>query len=266
MLMHDLLLQLLLFGQLVHTELPRTPPHPLLLLERDLENLSCLFFRRNCTNHLADLSSADRLFWKIMAPGTPEPPKLNTVRLEIYLEAQCPDTSRFIHAQLMKAWSLLSPTGRIELTLVPFGKARCLAKGDDFECSCQHGSNECILNQLMNCVVDRLGFPDKIVPIINCIQGKGNLDDAMRSCITNNALLNEQQMRDCATGPRGRRLLALAGSRTASLQPRLDFVPWIVINGERNGDALYDLTENLCKSLEPAPEQCAEYVKNEKKR
>ncbi|EYC38699.1 hypothetical protein Y032_0701g1651 [Ancylostoma ceylanicum] len=69
MLMHDLLLQLLLFGQLVHTELPRTPPHPLLLLERDLENLSCLFFRRNCTNHLADLSSADRLFWKVRTHG-----------------------------------------------------------------------------------------------------------------------------------------------------------------------------------------------------
>ncbi|KAK6020018.1 gamma interferon inducible lysosomal thiol reductase [Ostertagia ostertagi] len=70
-----------------------------------------------------------------------------------------------MHKQLMKAWSLLSQTGRVELVLVPFGKARCTAKGDnDFECSCQHQANECILNQLMNCVIDSVGFPDKIVP------------------------------------------------------------------------------------------------------
>lgn len=69
------------------------------------------------------------------------------------------------------------------------------------------------------------------------------------------------RMRECALGPRGRRLLALAGSRTAGLKPALNFVPWIVIDGERNSDALYDLTENLCKALEPGPEECAVYEK-----
>ncbi|WKX97797.1 hypothetical protein Q1695_013461 [Nippostrongylus brasiliensis] len=248
--------------QLVLTELPSRqtrPPHPLILLERDLENLNCLFFRRNCSNHLADLSEANRLFWKIMA-SEPSKPKLNTVRLEIYMESLCPDTSRFLHKQLMKAWSLLSSTNRIELVLVPFGKARCVAKGDDFECSCQHGAAECTLNQLMNCVIDRLGYPDQIVPIVDCIQGKGTLDNAMNSCITNSALLDAQEMRTCATGPRGRRLLAIAGSKTAALSPRLDFVPWIMIDGERNSDALYDLHENLCKKLEPAPEACSDVL------
>lgn len=200
---------------------------------------------------------------EIMAPESPAAPKLNSVRLEIYMESQCPDTSRFVHKQLMKAWSLLSHTGRVELVLIPFGKARCVAKGDnDFECSCQHQANECILNQLMNCVIDRLGFPDKIVPIVDCIQGKRDLNDAMTSCVSGNSLLNEQEMRTCATGPRGRRLLAVAGARTAALRPRLDFVPWIMIDGERNSDALYDLTENLCKRLEPAPEACSETLQS----
>ncbi|WKX97795.1 hypothetical protein Q1695_013461 [Nippostrongylus brasiliensis] len=196
---------------------------------------------------------------EIMA-SEPSKPKLNTVRLEIYMESLCPDTSRFLHKQLMKAWSLLSSTNRIELVLVPFGKARCVAKGDDFECSCQHGAAECTLNQLMNCVIDRLGYPDQIVPIVDCIQGKGTLDNAMNSCITNSALLDAQEMRTCATGPRGRRLLAIAGSKTAALSPRLDFVPWIMIDGERNSDALYDLHENLCKKLEPAPEACSDVL------
>uniref|UniRef100_A0A6F7NYM5 Gamma interferon inducible lysosomal thiol reductase n=1 Tax=Haemonchus contortus TaxID=6289 RepID=A0A6F7NYM5_HAECO len=203
---------------------------------------------------------------EIMLPEAPAAPKLNTVKLEIYMESQCPDTSRFLHKQLMKAWSLLSQTGRVELVLVPFGKARCVAKGDnDFECSCQHQANECILNQLMNCVIDRVGFPDKIVPIIDCIQGKFNLENAMQSCISNNPLLDEAEMQACATGPRGRRLLAIAGARTAALHPRLDFVPWIMIDGERNTDALYDLTENLCKKLEPAPEACSDYMQSLKR-
>ncbi|KAK6046356.1 gamma interferon inducible lysosomal thiol reductase [Cooperia oncophora] len=189
------LLALALTVHLVHavrTELPNRS-HPLVLLERDLENLQCLFFRRNCSNHLADLSQANRFFWKIMLPETATAPKLNTVKLEVYMESQCPDTSRFLHKQLMKAWSLLSQTGRVELVLIPFGKARCTAKDNDFECFCQHQANECILNQLMNCVIDRVGFPDKIVPIIDCIQGKPNLESAMQSCIANNALLNPQE-------------------------------------------------------------------------
>lgn len=41
---------------------------PVKLLKKDIESLNCLFFRRNCTNHLADLSSANRLFWKVSLP------------------------------------------------------------------------------------------------------------------------------------------------------------------------------------------------------
>ncbi|CAJ0604660.1 unnamed protein product [Cylicocyclus nassatus] len=166
---------------------------------------------------------------ELMTPKASEP-KLNSVKLDIYLASQCPDTTRFIRTQLMKAWSLLSHTHRVELTLVPFGKARCVSRGEDFECSCQHGANECILNQLMNCVIDRIGFPEKTVPIVNCIQGRWSFDDAMSSCIDSNPLLNHHQMRDCATGARGRRLLALAGAQTAALRPSLDFVPWVMIN------------------------------------
>ncbi|CAI4232180.1 unnamed protein product [Auanema sp. JU1783] len=200
-----------------------------------------------------------------MNPVKTESSKMNTVNLEIYMESQCPDTSRFIHKQLNKAWASLGDTGRIDMTIIPFGKARCIEKGDDFECSCQHGANECILNQLMNCVIDRIGFPDKYVPIVECIQGKQNLDVAMSQCINNNPILNAKQMLECANGSRGRRLLALAGSKTVGLKPAMTFVPWIVIDGERNSDALYDLTENLCKKLEPAPEACSIYENKTKK-
>ncbi|KAK6025869.1 gamma interferon inducible lysosomal thiol reductase [Ostertagia ostertagi] len=217
-------LMLIVYLVQIRAELPptrsTTRPHPLILLERDLENLQCLFFRRNCSNHLADFIASKSILLESrlwMPRNGTATPKLNTVKLEIYMESQCPDTSRFMHKQLMKAWSLLSQTGRVELVLVPFGKARCTAKGDnDFECSCQHQANECILNQLMNCVIDSVGFPDKIVPVIDCIQGKPNIESAMESCIAHNSMMDLNEMYSCATGPRGRRLLAIAGSRNGS--------------------------------------------------
>ncbi|EGT52180.1 hypothetical protein CAEBREN_01590 [Caenorhabditis brenneri] len=195
---------------------------------------------------------------KVVAP-TIEKPVENMIKLDIYMEAQCPDTSRFFRQQLKKAWDLLGRLNRIELNIIPFGKARCTEKGNDFECQCQHGPTECEINQLMNCVIDRFGFPHRYMPAVLCMQGKYSLDEAMK-CVTENFPAEYNRMRECASGPRGRRLLALSGQKTASLSPAVDFIPWIVINGARNSDALYDLTQNACEAMQPIPPTCREYL------
>ncbi|VDL71002.1 unnamed protein product [Nippostrongylus brasiliensis] len=166
----------------------------------------------------------------------------------------------FLHNQLTKTWALLSSTSRIELTVIPFGKARCVAKGDDFECTCQHGAIECSLNQLMNCVIDRLPNPDKYLPVIDCIQGRGDLNEAMTSCMNSSALPDSKEIYACATGPSGRRLLAEAGEKTKMLKPPLDSVPWVVIDGDPSSDAAGDLTNVLCRKLTPSPEACTEVL------
>lgn len=195
-----------------------------------------------------------------IAPTIKEP-VVNMVKLDIYMEAQCPDTSRFFRQQLKKAWDLLGNLNRIELNIIPFGKARCTEKGNDFECQCQHGPTECEINQLMNCVIDRFGFPHRYLPGVLCMQGKYSLDEAMK-CVTENFPSEYNRMRECASGPRGRRLLALSGQKTASLSPAVDFIPWIVINGARNSDALYDLTQNSCEAMQPMPKTCQEYLRS----
>lgn len=63
-------------------------------------------------------------------------------------------------------------------------------------------------------------------------------------------------MQKCTMSPHGRQLLAHSGARTAKLQPRLDFVPWVMLDGERVVDALYGLKENLCKRMDPEPVAC----------
>lgn len=58
----------------------------------------------------------------------------NVIHVSIFMEAQCPDTSRFIKRQLVPTWQRLRSTNRVEFTLVPFGKARCEPVGEsDFK-------------------------------------------------------------------------------------------------------------------------------------
>jgi hypothetical protein len=54
----------------------------------------------------------------------------------------------------------------------------------------------------------------------------------------------------------------LAGNLTAALGDSFNFVPWVLLDGQRDIDAFYALEENLCKKLvEPRPHQCAKFSK-----
>lgn len=129
----------------------------------------------------------------------------NTVEVGVYMEAQCPDTTRFVTKQLLPTWNQLRTSGRVKLNIVPFGKARCQQVNDDFKysfsellelccrCDCQHGERECELNQMMNCVIDQLTYPDLYVPIIGCIQGKSDLNNAYQTCIEKNQQIHPQR-------------------------------------------------------------------------
>ncbi|KAM3719871.1 GILT-like protein [Dirofilaria immitis] len=181
----------------------------------------------------------------------------NIVDLAVYIEAQCPDTTRFVHRQLLPTWQTISVTNRISLKIVPFGKAVCNPVGNDYRCECQHGPPECELNQLMNCVIDIVGDPYKYVPVISCIQGKRDLRSAGSKCLSKLHVSTKSILR-CAEGEEGRRLLAKAGTETHHLKPPLNFVPWIMINEKRSSDAFYDLKKNVCDALDPVPDQCKE--------
>lgn len=62
----------------------------------------------------------------------------------------------------------------------------------------------------------------------------------------------------CAKGKRGRFLLAAAGRQTAQLGEQFNFVPWVVIDGQRDIDSFYALEENVCRRLgQPSPAECS---------
>ncbi|CAD5212811.1 unnamed protein product [Bursaphelenchus okinawaensis] len=182
-------------------------------------------------------------------------PTGNTVTLEVYMEAQCPDTSAFIHRQLVPTWAKLGHLQRINVTIVPFGKASCTPNGEDFSCDCQHGPTECDLNAMMNCAMERLVQPREYVPLIGCIQGSDDVKSAAAKCFSPGA--DKEWISQCARSKRGRYLLAMAGQRTNLLGPVFNFVPWVIIDGTRDIDSFYALEENVCKRLNsPTPAEC----------
>ncbi|CAG9533619.1 unnamed protein product [Cercopithifilaria johnstoni] len=70
--------------------------------------------------------------FELIKPQTSEVSAKNVVNLTIYIEAQCPDTSRFVHRQFLPTWQELSVTNRISIKIVPFGKAKCYSVGTDY--------------------------------------------------------------------------------------------------------------------------------------
>uniref|UniRef100_A0A0K0EVG9 Gamma interferon inducible lysosomal thiol reductase GILT n=1 Tax=Strongyloides venezuelensis TaxID=75913 RepID=A0A0K0EVG9_STRVS len=181
----------------------------------------------------------------------------NKVLVSVYMEAQCPDTTNFIQTHLLTTWEHLGSTGMLDIQIVPFGKARCEAFGDnDYKCECQHGEAECYLNSLMNCAIHYLKDPNRFVPIIGCVQGKEDLESALNLCVGGKEPSVAEIINKCTVGKEGRLLLAMAGRKTASLNPGISFVPWVMINHKREIDAFYALEENVCMRLNPKPKQC----------
>ncbi|KAI6232701.1 Interferon gamma-inducible thiol reductase [Aphelenchoides fujianensis] len=187
-------------------------------------------------------------------PPAPTKPAGNVVSLAVYMEAQCPDTTGFVRRNLMPTWRKLGHLNRLNVTVIPFGKATCTPAGEDFTCECQHGPSECELNALMNCAIENRVHARDYLPLIGCIQGQDDLNTAAVQCLNGDA--SRDWLVQCATSRRGRYLLAMAGQRTAQLGEQFNFVPWVVLNGQRDIDSFYALHENVCKQLQPPPVEC----------
>uniref|UniRef100_A0AC35TFM9 Gamma interferon inducible lysosomal thiol reductase n=1 Tax=Rhabditophanes sp. KR3021 TaxID=114890 RepID=A0AC35TFM9_9BILA len=183
---------------------------------------------------------------------------INKIHLTVYAETQCSDTTHFFRKHLLPTHKTLG--NHIMLKVIPFGKASCTYDEDDFKCSCQHGKNECDLNILQNCILYQITDPIQYLPLIYCIQGKRNYEVAVRECLDE----IEEQVADgiiaCGKGKKGRRLLYIAGKKTASLSPLLNFVPWVTINHQRQSSFTYSLEKEICKQLNITAEPCSKYI------
>uniref|UniRef100_A0A915KLE2 Uncharacterized protein n=1 Tax=Romanomermis culicivorax TaxID=13658 RepID=A0A915KLE2_ROMCU len=169
------------------------------------------------------------------------------IKLEIFMESQCPDTYDFLKEQLLPTWPKIQSF--VDLKLYPYGKVRENKndKTNDYNFQCQHGPTECLVNQMMCCVINRLNNDSGLyLPVVLCLQN--SQPSELRKCLLKSTQqLDHDDIHKCATSEEGQLLHHEAGIATNGLRPRLFFVPWILINGKREPQAFDDLTKTLCE-------------------
>ena len=154
-------------------------------------------------------------------------------------------------------WSAYQDVSDImDLELVPFGKASFEVKpGGGVSFECQHGPNECTGNMVQACALNI--YPaDKQVPFVKCMMSKRSPYTAGETCAKSLGL-EYDKVDSCVKGSDGQKYLLEMGRKKEALDPKLNFVPWILVNGKRDSAALGDLKSSVCAAYTgPKPAKC----------
>lgn len=168
------------------------------------------------------------------------------VHVDVYFESYCPDSIAFVNKQLWPTWQALQDDGVLTFTLYPYGKATSIPLNDGtYRFSCQHGVRECEVNTIENCVISySKSVPEVYMPIIHCIeQGRQHLDRS-QECVEAGGIPWET-INTCWKGTTGNQLMYLAGVATHGLDPEMNWVPWIVVNGVHTDEIQQAATDDL---------------------
>ncbi|CAD8055177.1 unnamed protein product [Paramecium sonneborni] len=154
------------------------------------------------------------------------------IRVSLYIESLCPDTTRFIQSSLLKALKTPSFDELVELRFIPYGKASQNQQSNgSIIFKCQHGDLECFGNKLQACGFNVLSAQNEQLKFLICIQKtrKRQIEDfesELKSCLPD---LWEGVLK-CANGTQGIELLWENGEETLNLDPKLTYVPWVTVN------------------------------------
>ncbi|XP_066985793.1 uncharacterized protein [Macrobrachium rosenbergii] len=178
------------------------------------------------------------------------------VKVTVYLQSLCPDTVRFFLRQLYPTWQDLQDI--MDLEFVPFGKARATpSESGGFKFVCQHGEEECYGNLVMTCVQNSLPISTQ-VEFFHCMFSQKNPAQAGSKC-SEKIGIDWKPLEDCAKSDLGAELLYQNGVKTASLKPRVHFIPTIVIDGHYDNYqlrvSLLAFKSQICNMYEGPPHQ-----------
>jgi len=182
------------------------------------------------------------------------------VKVDVYFEALCPDSKDFMVNQLFPLYMDPEFRDRLDITLVPFGKASFKEANGKLEFTCQHGPNECISNTFLSCSIKMNTF-DQALKYTNCIMSEKMPAEHLESC-ANKLSLNYAELMACKEDQsKGPQYLKENGNKTFALKPKMVFVPTVVVNDkfERKliPEILGDFKKFVCARMEGSkPKSC----------
>ncbi|XP_042512526.1 gamma-interferon-responsive lysosomal thiol protein-like [Macadamia integrifolia] len=165
----------------------------------------------------------------VFASATLSSPSSPKVSLALYYETLCPYCSRFVFNHLSKVFENGLIT-IIDLQLVPYGNA--ITKGN-VTIICQHGPDECMLNTVEACAID--AWPDltEHFKFISCIEQLviENKSKEWESCFMK-LNFHPNPIIECYNSGHGKELELKYASMTGSLNPPIQYVPWVTVNDQ----------------------------------
>ncbi|XP_047478942.1 gamma-interferon-inducible lysosomal thiol reductase-like [Penaeus chinensis] len=179
------------------------------------------------------------------------------VRVMVYLETLCPDSINFVVNQLVPARDSLTDIMAVNITA--YGFASDQPSGDGYVFECQHGPGECKGNMIVVCAKKYLDH-ETYVDFTLCLMSGFYPPIEGEKC-AERVEVEWQPIDNCSQSVEGEQLLHEAGLEQGLLDPRPDWMPWIILNDvftqENQHDAQEDLIDLVCRSYQgEKPEAC----------
>lgn len=176
------------------------------------------------------------------------------VTVSLYYETLCPFCANFIVNHLVKIFQngLISV---VNLRMIPWGNAWITSDGTF---TCQHGSDECLLNTIEACTITI--YPDVVqhFRFIYCVEflTLQNKHTEWANCFQKTGLGTVPI--DCYNNGYGNVLEKQYATETAQLNPPHRFVPWVVVNNHPLKEDYQNFMSYICKAHHgnPKPEAC----------
>jgi len=172
------------------------------------------------------------------------PSSLLGLKMDLYYESLCPDSTRFISNQIPEMWAALSQ--EVSINFVPYGFASTIEDEDgELHFECQHGERECAGNIVQACTLyltkDR---PEDQVSLITCMMSAESPDTAGPDCWLQMEL-DYSLVEECIADGLGDVLHAANGEETTAVaNPPVTNVPWSNFDGEHlEGGEYWEIEE-----------------------
>lgn len=192
------------------------------------------------------------------------------VRIDMYTEALCPDCIQFLTTSAKTALETQDINLIADINLYPYGNAQESQSGSQWVFTCQHGSNECVGNLMENCAMN-LTSHDVGLAFVLCVEEniQQYYDDFTQagSYCANLHNVNFNEVTDCMQGDLGNKIQHDVATRTESLQPSHQYVPWVVVNDSHDSDVenqvLNDMLSYVCQNYKGTVKiaACSQYQK-----
>lgn len=177
--------------------------------------------------------------------------------LDVYTEALCPYCKRFLTIGVKNFLDTPGSEELAKINLVTYGNAEEKFVDGKYVFECQHGPSECVGNLLSTCSINLWDniFANKFVI---CLEEKYSGDflsnSLLKGCL-NGDDTKVKQLLDCYYSPDADKLQHEMAVKTYSLQPALEYVPFVYTDKKPDVDATAgNLIKYLCAKRADANE------------